>query len=139
MLMPPDRFDEEPGILERIRRGERIDHYETVRRRKDGTLLNISLTVSPIINALGEIVGASKIARNITERKRIEALRDCQRQALQMLAENAPLRDVLEFLIRTVEKKSSPGPLGSIVLLTKRGPGSSLPSAPVCPRPSTRR
>lgn len=72
LLIPPDRLDEEPGILERIRRGESIEHYETVRRRKDGALLDISLTVSPITDARGRIVGASKIARDITERKRME-------------------------------------------------------------------
>jgi PAS domain S-box-containing protein len=72
MLIPPERRDEEPGILERLRRGERIDHYETVRRRKDGSLIDISLTVSPIKNAAGRVVGASKIARDITERKRAE-------------------------------------------------------------------
>lgn len=70
ILIPPDRDDEEPEILARIRRGERIDHYETIRQRKDGILLNISLTVSPIKNAQGEIVGAAKIARDITEGKR---------------------------------------------------------------------
>src|SRR5712672_1620564 len=53
MLMPPDRVNEEPAILERIRRGEKIDHYETVRRRKDGTLLDISLTVSPVFDGHG--------------------------------------------------------------------------------------
>jgi PAS domain S-box-containing protein len=63
MLMPPDRVNEESGILARIRRGERIDHYETVRRRKDGTLLDISLTVSPIRDSRGRIIGASKIPR----------------------------------------------------------------------------
>ena len=73
ILMPPERYDEEPVILARIRRGELIRHYETVRRRKDGTLLDISLTVSPIKNARGEIIGASKIARDITERKRNDA------------------------------------------------------------------
>lgn len=71
-LIPPDRQDEESEILARIRRGEHIEHYETVRRRKDGTLIDISLTVSPVKNAAGEIVGASKIARNISERKRAE-------------------------------------------------------------------
>ena len=71
-LIPPDRLNEEPEILARIRRGEHIDHYETVRWRKDGTLIDVSLTVSPIKNARGEIVGASKIARDITERKRVE-------------------------------------------------------------------
>ncbi len=77
MLMPPDRVNEEPGILERIRNGERVDHYETVRRRKDGTLLHISLTVSPIRDAQGRIIGASKVARDITRRTQAEqALRD---------------------------------------------------------------
>ena len=70
VLIPPERENEEPAILDRIRRGERIDHYETVRRRKDGSLVEISLTVSPLRNSKGEIVGASKIARDITERRR---------------------------------------------------------------------
>jgi PAS domain S-box-containing protein len=72
ILIPVERHDEEPAILERIRRGERIDHYETIRQRKDGSLMNVSLTVSPVRNAQGEIIGASKIARDITERKRNE-------------------------------------------------------------------
>jgi two-component system CheB/CheR fusion protein len=69
ILAPPDRKNEMPAILERIRRGEKVEHYETVRRRKDGTLINISLTVSPIHDEKGRIVGASKIARDISERK----------------------------------------------------------------------
>ncbi len=73
MLIPSDRANEEPDILERIRRGESIEHYETVRWRKDGALLDISLTVSPIIDGRGQIVGASKIARDITVRKQAEA------------------------------------------------------------------
>jgi PAS domain S-box-containing protein len=74
ILIPLDRHDEEPAILERLRRGERIDHYETVRRRKDGSLVDVSLTVSPIKNASGEVVGASKIVRDITELKRAREL-----------------------------------------------------------------
>jgi PAS domain S-box-containing protein len=74
VLIPPDRRDEEPGILARIRRGERVEHYETVRRRKDGSLVDISLTVSPVRDNLGRVVGASKIARDISERRRAEAL-----------------------------------------------------------------
>jgi PAS domain S-box-containing protein len=70
ILIPPERHDEEPGILARIRFGERIDHYETVRQHKDGSLIDISLTVSPVRTAQGKIIGASKIARDITERKR---------------------------------------------------------------------
>jgi two-component system CheB/CheR fusion protein len=72
ILAPPDRKNEMPAILERIRRGEKVDHYETVRRRKDGSLIDISLTVSPIHDEKGRIVGASKIARDISERKRAE-------------------------------------------------------------------
>jgi PAS domain S-box-containing protein len=72
-LIPPDRQDEEPGILERIRRGERVDHYETVRRRKDGTHIDVSLAISPVKDASGKVVGASKIARDITERKQAES------------------------------------------------------------------
>ncbi len=71
-LIPPDRHDEEVRILDRIRRGERIDHYETVRQRKDGSLIDISLTVSPIKDANDRIIGASKIARDITERRRAQ-------------------------------------------------------------------
>jgi PAS domain S-box-containing protein len=69
ILIPPDRQDEERTIIERIRRGERIDHYETIRRRKDGSLVPISLTISPVRNGDGKIIGASKIARDISERK----------------------------------------------------------------------
>jgi two-component sensor histidine kinase len=76
MLIPADQPDEEPRILERIRRGERIDHYETVRRRKDGSLVDISLTVSPIRTPEGTIIGASKIARDISERRRAQEQQD---------------------------------------------------------------
>ncbi len=72
MLIPADRIDEEPIILQRIRRGERIEHYETIRQRKDGSRVDISLTVSPIKDENGTIVGASKIARDITKRKQAE-------------------------------------------------------------------
>jgi PAS domain S-box-containing protein len=72
ILIPDDYLDEEATILARIRRGERIDHYETVRRRKDGSHLDISLSVSPVTDSAGRILGASKIARDITERKRAQ-------------------------------------------------------------------
>ncbi|WP_207479638.1 PAS domain S-box protein [Arenibaculum pallidiluteum] len=72
VLAAPGCEDEMPSILERIRRGEKIDHFETRRRRKDGTLVDISLTVSPVRDESGTIVGASKIARDISERKRTE-------------------------------------------------------------------
>lgn len=70
IVIPDDRLDEEPAILVRIRAGERVDHFETVRRHKDGSLIDISLTISPIRDGNGKVIGASKIARNISERKR---------------------------------------------------------------------
>ena len=69
MLIPPDRRDDEPGILAKVRRGERVEHYETVRRDKNGNLIEISLSVSPILDDRGAVIGASKIARDITEQK----------------------------------------------------------------------
>ena len=85
MLIPDNHLDEEPGILDRLRRGERIDHYETIRRRKDGELINVSLTVSPIKDGTGRIIGASKIARDITRQKRAEALIREQAHVLALL------------------------------------------------------
>src|SRR5262249_8460 len=70
ILIPQERQNEEPVILARMRPGERIDHYETVPQRNDGSLIEIAITVSPVKNAQGKIIGASKIARDITERKR---------------------------------------------------------------------
>ena len=79
MLIPPDRQQEEPEILERLKRGESVNHFETVRVTKNGSRLEISLTISPIKDAKGQIIGASKIARDITERKRAEeALRESE-------------------------------------------------------------
>jgi two-component system, chemotaxis family, CheB/CheR fusion protein len=72
ILIPEDRMNEETEILDRIGRGERMEHYDTVRRRKDGSLIDISLTVSPLKDADGRIIGASKIARDITDRKRAQ-------------------------------------------------------------------
>jgi PAS domain S-box-containing protein len=89
-LMPPERYDEEPGILARLRRGERIDHYQTVRRRKDGTLLDVSLTVSPVTDPAGRVVAASKIARDITAQKRAETALRVNEQRLQDLLAAIP-------------------------------------------------
>src|SRR5262245_30772926 len=76
VLAAPGREDEMPAILERIRSGEKVDRYETLRRRKDGSLVAIALTVSPIRDESGQVIGASKIARDITEHRRLhEALR----------------------------------------------------------------
>jgi PAS domain S-box-containing protein len=87
ILIPPGREDEEPAILARIRRGEPVDHYETVRRRKDGSLVDISLTISPVRDGNGAIIGASKIARDITDRKEADArLHESERRLTELLA-----------------------------------------------------
>ena len=83
-LIPKDRHSEEQDILKRIRRGELVDHYETVRRRKDGTLINVSLTISPVKDLNGKIIGISKIVRDTTRQKRAE----------QRLAEQSRLLDL---------------------------------------------
>jgi PAS domain S-box-containing protein len=91
MLLPPERANEETDILARIARGEAVDHFETVRVRKDGRKIDISATISPIKNSLGAVVGASKIARDMTEHKRAEA-------ALQasLAASKAALKELAE-------------------------------------------
>jgi PAS domain S-box-containing protein len=107
ILIPPGRESEEPEILLRIRRGERIDHYETVRQCKHGSLINVSLTVSPVKNSQGKIIGASKIARDITERKRSEA-------QITMLAREAEHRakNILATVQATVHLSQSDTPAG---------------------------
>jgi PAS domain S-box-containing protein len=92
-LIPGDRQQEEDQVLASVRRGERVDHYETIRRRKDGTLVPVSLTVSPIRNSAGVVIGASKIARDVTERKRAE---DERQRLLRIAQEASQLKD--EFL-----------------------------------------
>lgn len=97
MLIPPDRLDEEPKILSRIRSGERIDHYETIRRRKDGSLVDVSLSVSPIRSLDGRIVGASKIARDITERRLAD-----ERQRLLLREMNHRVKNLFTLAISLV-------------------------------------
>jgi PAS domain S-box-containing protein len=89
MLAAPGRENEMPAILDRLRRGERIDHYETVRRRKDGSTVDVSLTISPIRDAGGIIVGASKIARDISERKQWDSQRELLLRELNHRVKNA--------------------------------------------------
>lgn len=95
-LIPDDRQDEEARIVEKLRRGERVEHFETIRRHKSGALIDISLTISPIRRRDGTIVGASKIARDITERKQSEEL--LQRQADRLAALNRVSRIISQDL-----------------------------------------
>ena len=105
LIIPPERIEEEAEILRRVRNGERLDHYETVRVRKDGTPVEISLTVSPVRSADGTIIGASKIARDITERRRMERqLRDADRQKDNFIAILAhELRNPLSPIQNTIK------------------------------------
>jgi PAS domain S-box-containing protein len=107
IVIPRDRHDEERAILTRIRRGERIDHFETIRQRKHGSLIVVSLTVSPIKNAEGKIVGASKIARDITEQKRSQE----QIAVLALEAEHRS-KNVLATVQATVNLSQSDTPEG---------------------------
>jgi PAS domain S-box-containing protein len=91
ILIPSDRQDEEPAILARLRAGERVDHFETLRVRKDGRIVNISLTISPLRNSQGEIVGASKIARDITAQKRAEDALRVSNDRFRLMADSAPV------------------------------------------------
>lgn len=90
IIIPPDRLGEEPDILARLQRGERVDHFETIRRRKDGSLRNISLTISPVKDKNGTIIGASKIARDITERKLAEQALLASESRFRQLADSMP-------------------------------------------------
>ncbi len=107
LIIPPDRLAEEYEILGRIRRGERVEHFETVRVAKDGRRVDVSLTVSPVRDAEGRVVGASKVARDVTDRKRAEeALREADRRKdefIALLAHElrnplAPIRNGLQVL-----------------------------------------
>jgi PAS domain S-box-containing protein len=106
LIIPADRENEEPSILSRIRRGEPVSHYETMRRRKDGHLINISLTISPVHSANGTIIGASKIARDITERKRLEEAR--RALSLEINHRTKNLLAVVEAVVRQTAAHGSP-------------------------------
>jgi PAS domain S-box-containing protein len=88
ILIPPDRHNEEVKILERIRCGERVDPYDAVRQRKDGSLADISLTISPVKDTTGKVVGASKIARDISEKKQAQARQELLTREVQHRTKN---------------------------------------------------
>ena len=105
LIIPPERRDEERVIVEQLTRGERVDHFETVRMRKDGSLLDVSLTISPMKDASGHVVGASKLARDITERKRAE---EALRQAQTDLAHASRLTTMGEFTASLAHEVKQP-------------------------------
>jgi PAS domain S-box-containing protein len=93
LLMPPERAEDFPTIMTRLRRGEKVDHYETERVRKDGQRLHVSLTVSPILDSSGKVIGASAIARDITERKRTQGALSATAERLNLALTAADLGD----------------------------------------------
>ena len=102
VLVPPDRHNEELGIIERLRQGERVFRYETVYLRKDGTALNVSLAVWPIKDETGNVIGASKIARDITERIRTGRRRTTQYAVTNLLAASWTLAEVATELLEAM-------------------------------------
>lgn len=116
LLFPPDRAEELSGILERLKRGERIEHYETIRVRKDGQRFEAAVTVSPLMDQSGQIIGGSDITRDISERKRLyQQLQDADRRKDEFLAilahelrnPLAPIRNALEILRLAGDNKAA--------------------------------
>ena len=110
MLIPPDRESEEPAILAQIGQGQRVEHFETVRIRKDGTAVDVSVSISPVKNARGETVGASNIARDVTENKRAEHRLRMQLVRLNLLSQitraigqRQDLASILQVAVRALE------------------------------------
>lgn len=102
IIIPQDRLDEEPEILRRIRLGERVDHFETIRQRKDGALINVSVTISPMLDPDGHVIGVSKIARDITAQKRHQQeLRAAKEAAEQANRAKDQFLSVLSHELRT--------------------------------------
>jgi PAS domain S-box-containing protein len=124
LVIPQERHSEESEILTRVRRGERVDHFHTVRKRKDGTFLDVSLTISPVRDSSGRVMGASKVARDITEQKQAErALRESE-QRFRVITDASPIlvwmsgtdklcyyfnKGWLDFTGRTLEQESGNG------------------------------
>ncbi|MGH2354963.1 MAG: PAS domain S-box protein, partial [Chloroflexota bacterium] len=134
-LLPPDQPDERPALMEPLRRGQRVEPYDTERICKDGRRIHVSLAVSPVRAPDGTIVGVSAIARDITEQKWAEVLAAGERQVLELVARGRPLQVVLNTLALTIEELAGEGLLASILLLDedsvhlRHGAAPSLPEA----------
>ena len=124
LIIPPERHTEESDILARLRRGERVDHFHTVRRRKDGSFLEVSLTISPVRDLSGRVIGASKVARDISEQKQAERALQESEQRFRVITDASPImvwlsgtdklcyyfnKGWLDFVGRTLEQESGNG------------------------------
>lgn len=133
-VVPPERVDEEQAILARVSRGESVPAFETVRVRRNGERFDVSLTVSPVRDGSGRIVGASAIARDVSDRKRAHALLAWQRHVLERIAAGAPLSETLDVLCRKAEEQAA-GRSFSVLLVDedgrrlRHGAAPSLPDA----------
>jgi len=136
MLVPPDRAKEEIDVLERIGRGERVDHFETVRLQKDGKRIDVSVTISPIKDSNGTIVGASKIARDITERKRSEEVLRESEERFQAMANGIPQLAWMAEPDGSIFGTTSAGTTTPAQPWSRRGAGHGKASTilPCCPR-----
>lgn len=132
VLVPPDLENEREAIMDRIRRGEGVEHYETTRRCKDGRLIQVALTLSPIRDDRGQIIGVSTIARDITERLRLIHRERMRASVLVNLTQGAPLPQILDFMVRGMEEEN-PNALASILLLDPSGQYLQHGAAPSLP------
>jgi PAS domain S-box-containing protein len=127
IIIPPERHDEEQSILQRISRGERIEHFETVRVAKTGRVIHVSLTISPIFDSTGRIIGASKVARDITERKRAEeALKEADRRKDEFLANmsheiRSPMTSVMGYADILLARLVDPDNIECVKIIKQSG------------------
>ena len=135
LLVPPDRPDPLPRIVNQLASGERVDHYDTVHLRKDRRRIHVSVATSPVRDTTGQIVGVSTATRDVTRRKWTEELLAGERHVFEMIARGLPLAAILDVLTRTVEEVAGNGLLASILLLDedgihlRHGAAPSLPDA----------
>ncbi|MGH2486122.1 MAG: PAS domain S-box protein, partial [Ktedonobacterales bacterium] len=133
VLIPPDRHFEEDRILARLKAGERIEHYETVRLTKDGRELDVSLTISPIRNSAGAIIGASKIVQDITARKQSERLLAEQDHLLEIIASGCPLEECLTEVTSAVTRLQPSTRVGVLLADLARGRIPDVYAAEIAP------